>query len=581
MTGRFGQLARLRQNVSRTTGQAVGLAAGCNFPVDSATYRPRGISPATLHHTPTSRYYGVLFCFGSEKTVAPKRCDNLGPASANPSSMRPSNLLAASLVTLLSVSACAVDATDIEDGIDEPFVTDGKTDDAISEGSPAALAVLKVASTATEVSLRNDIGLSARAAKGIVAGRVAGPYATLKKLDDVAYVGPAAFRALLKYAQDQGLIPATTNPLSASATRTPWSGYWWSMLNGELALGWDDRGAGGSRSTFSETEARAFDACVASYTPACKQTISTMAGERGRRLSPLMKFDYLVRKQLEATYGSAGAPASLYAHATKWELDQHYIGNNRAHRYWDSRGYAGKCIGWALATMAYDEPTKIVELDGVEFRPADIKGLLASIYNGAQFFVPEEKTIGNEFHNVAGSDSQAYYDDVHPHEFVKALFDTIGKGNILEADMDPGDGVWNYPLYKYELKVTRRSGTTAQVQATVYFANDEVAIDLVSAHDPARRDMKSRVLNFELTLPSGSDDLAKATGGRWLGASVNEHPDALILGVEADWRKTIYDYRNTAMNTEVNFNLIKRAQGSNGQWTPIVDGVLQRYYAAR
>ena len=504
----------------------------------------------------------------------------LGPAAAKRLVMRHSNLLAAALVSLLSVSACAVDEAYEEDGIDDPFLTDGKTDDAISEGSPAALAVLKLASETPEAGLRTDIGLTARVAKEIVKARAAGPFATLKKLDDVPYVGPSAFRALLKYAQAHGLISAA-NPLSATATRMPWSGYWWSMLNGELALGWDDRSAGGARATFSESEARAFDACIASYTPACKQTISTMAGERGRRLSPLMKFDYMVRKQLEAQYGAGGAVASLYSHATKWELDNHYIGDNSAHRYWDSRGYAGKCIGWALATMAYDEPTKIVELDGVEFRPADIKGLLASIYNGAQFFIPPEQSIGNAFHNVAGSDSQEFYDDVHPHEFVKALYATIGKGNILEADMDPGDGVWNYPIYKYDLKVTRRSGNTAQVQATVYFANDEVAIDLVSANDPQRRDMKSRVLNFELTLASGTEDLSKATGGRWLGASVDEHPDALILGVEAIWRTTIYDYRNTAMNTEVNFNLIKRAQGANGQWTPIVDGVLQRYYAAR
>ena len=38
----LGQPARLRQNVSRTTGQAIALAAGCNIPVDSATYWHRG-----------------------------------------------------------------------------------------------------------------------------------------------------------------------------------------------------------------------------------------------------------------------------------------------------------------------------------------------------------------------------------------------------------------------------------------------------------------------------------------------------------------------------------------------------------
>ena len=60
----------------------------------------------------------------------------------------------------------------------------------------------------------------------------------------------------------------------------------------------------------------------------------------------------------------------------------------------------------------------------------------------------------------------------------------------------------------------------------MYCANDKIAIDVVSAKDPARRNIKSRVLNFT--------------------------PDALNLGVAANCRKTINDYRDIAMNTDVN-----------------------------
>lgn len=495
------------------------------------------------------------------------------------------------LVTLLALGlaattvACTTDDLAVDGENDDFLVGDGKADAAgIAEGSPTAVAVLKLANETPKARLASDIGLAASTTNAIAKKRAGVDgregtaddvrFATLVQLDKVAYVGPVAFGKLVAYAKATGLLGGT--PMSATATRTPFSGYYWSMLHGELALGWSD---GAGRATFTEAQARAFDACIGSYTAACKTTIATMAGDQGKKLSPTMKFDYLVRRRLEASYGPGSAPASAYAHATKWEVDNHYIGTNHNHRYWESRGYAGKCIGWALSTIYYDEPTKDVVIDGVLLKPADIKGYLAAIYNGAQFFVPEDQVVGNAYHDVDGANTQAFYDDVAPQDFVRALYTTIGQGKILEADMEPGDGVWNYPVFKYDLKILSKGGTKAQVQATVWFADDEVDLDLVASKDPARPDLKSRTLKFELTLPAGAgNDLAKATGGRWLGASVDEHPDQIILGLEDNWRKTIYDYSNTEMKTEVNYPLIKREQ-VGGTWKPIIDGVLATYYA--
>lgn len=484
----------------------------------------------------------------------------------------------ATIATLLLSAALASCTTEeiLEDGPDDGFELGGKADgDALTEGSPTALAVLKVASEASKATLTGEVKISSRTATNIITARAAGPFTTLAALDAVPYVGPVALDQLVAYVEAKGLVGTGKPPLEASARITSWSGYYWDMLDAPLARGWSS----GPRKLWSATDVRAFDACIASYTTTCKNLIASMAGTNGEKLSPLMKFDFMVRKQLEATYGAAGAPASMYAHAAIWEIDNHYIGTNTSHRYWDSRGYAGKCIGWALSNFDYAEPTKTKVINGVSFTPADIKGFLASIYNGAQFFIPEDKVIGNEFHDNPGSDSQAFYDDVGPHEFVKALFATIGKGTLLEGDLEPGDGVWNYPIHAYKLTIKSQSATKATVDATIKYANDEVDYDLVVTTNPARPDLLSRTLSFELTLPTGwNGDLSKATGGRWLGNSVDTHPDVLILGIEEGWRKTIYDYRNTDMNTEVNFPLLKRAQLNGAAWTPIIDDVLAKYY---
>jgi len=488
--------------------------------------------------------------------------------------------------------ACGGDADDAidEDGEFDSFLDGGKVDTAgITEGSQTAIGVLKVANETSKAILaaKSGVNLGSKTAGSIVKARAGKDgkegtsddvkFTTLVQLDAVSYVGPAAFAKMVTYAQTMGFIADSTNPMSGQATRMPWSGYWWSMLNAELALGWDD---GKGRKVWSENEARAFDKCLESYSVSCIALIKDMAGDQGKQLSPLMKFDYFVRMMLEAQFGAGHAPTGYFTHSTRWELDNHYIGDNTEHPYWDARGYSGKCIGWALATMFYDEPTTEKVIGDVLFKPADIKGFLASIFNGAQFFVPEDKVLGNEYRDQEGSNLPEYREDVYPQDFVRALFETIGKGTILEGDLEPDTGVWNYPIHRYEMSYTKKTSTLLNVTATIWYANDEVDIDFVSANDPDRSDILSRELTFELDVPADfNGDLTKATGGRWTGESVDTHPDALIMALEEGWRTTIYEYKNTSMNTEVNYPLIKRLQNANGKWTPIIDDVFAKYYA--
>lgn len=120
------------------------------------------------------------------------------------------------LTALLLAAACTSEPAD--DARDSDFITDGKADGAIAEGSPEATGVLAVANELDRAALQNDVGLSSRAALNITVYR-SSPYQTLAELDGVPYVGPVSFAKLLAYAQDNGFV--TASPLAIETISVP------------------------------------------------------------------------------------------------------------------------------------------------------------------------------------------------------------------------------------------------------------------------------------------------------------------------------------------------------------------------
>jgi hypothetical protein len=133
------------------------------------------------------------------------------------------------IVTILLAASCT---DELEDGRDDVFIVDGKTDTGgITEGSPEAAAVLELANTTSRADLGGEIGLAVKAADNIAAVRDgddgnAGTsddarFSTLAQLDAVPFVGPQAFGKLLQYARDNDLIgdgpTATDDPFDPAA----------------------------------------------------------------------------------------------------------------------------------------------------------------------------------------------------------------------------------------------------------------------------------------------------------------------------------------------------------------------------
>ena len=109
---------------------------------------------------------------------------------------------------VLAMVGCA--GNTIEDGVDDAFAGGDKADAfAVEDAAPDGAAVLKLVSTASQAKLEDEVGLSDRVAKSIVAARATLPgkvFTNLKDLDAAPYVGQTVFDALLHYVTEHHLF---------------------------------------------------------------------------------------------------------------------------------------------------------------------------------------------------------------------------------------------------------------------------------------------------------------------------------------------------------------------------------------
>jgi len=343
---------------------------------------------------------------------------------------------------------------------------------------------------------------------------------------------------------------------SGRASYVPWSGIWWPMAEGRLARGWNG------------TECFTYSSTTKSYT--------VKSGIPVNDRSPLLKYDEFVR--LAAGTDPQSAIHELHGSGN---FHHHVYGDQKAQYDADDVDYSwwGHCNGWSAAASLEAEPFCPIEARGIRFDVADLKGLLTESYfgcaadfTGSRYNAPEpaqkqsytkakellaaldagtppaasqyrawyeaafDTTLSQNYTPAAYRDALEYYieyydeeftkayEDIRPDVFHKILVTIIGQQKgVVVFDISANESVWNYPAYVYETEITAKpnrtiDGTTRKVfeaRTVVHYADDGVSESILGT----RSFTKTYTYELYTTL------YGYLRGGRWLGQSVDNHPD--------------------------------------------------------
>jgi len=258
-------------------------------------------------------------------------------------------------------------------------------------------------------------------------------------------------------AKDSGLVPALAAQPEpgrialGSAERTPWSGWWWPSLTSQDGPHLYDPGG------------------------------------------PLAKYDAYVQSLGQPNPGTR-----------QWELD-HFVFSD------PKLDWAGKCNGWAVASLVEPEPAQPRTVNGMTFSVADQKGLLADYY----FADPAAWLLGSKDGGLKPSEF---------HAKVLYWIGTQRKGAILNAFNGSGQ-VTSLAAYRFQAVYMPDpiDPNKTHVKMTLWAADYHVAPDFVGLK--VWPDEKAKTYSYFIY-----GDRNNPSGGDWEGDSVAgtyAHPENL------------------------------------------------------
>lgn len=310
----------------------------------------------------------------------------------------------------------------------------------------------------------------------------------------------------------QGQVPAG---------RIPYSDTYWPLNRGSIAYRWN---ASDPRFHWTSPRVRADDYIFGVEGPS-RQMALLMQPWQIAELSPAEKYDlYLGRYDYPLT------------RRVREE-------SGRSYPYW-----RGICHGWSAAALNHREPGHVTvrNADGIEiqFNSGDLKGLLNYYY--AKNASPDApiRRIGTRCRGGLFGGGSACQ-DVNPGAFHVAMTNLLGtqhQGFI--AELDPGDEIWNYPIFAYRTQVlgnlplpaetcstnffTRRtencraenSYRRVLVRTTLQFADDDERFGPSATPVVGTANFRQRAETFEYELDLDLSE--RIVGGEWRSA---RHPD--------------------------------------------------------
>ena len=238
---------------------------------------------------------------------------------------------------------------------------------------------------------------------------------------------------------------------------------------------------------------------------------------QGLLLKPLAKYDQLTGKQAEA-----------------WERKVHAPGA-------DVPRWHGYCHAWAASSLMEKEPAQTRVAEGSQGQAklgvGDQKGLLAACHA-----LDVANSYGDRFGDEEGSEDKQ---DLRPDVLWRLLKLYVKQQGVpLILDIEAGAEVWNYPIYAYRIEA-RPAGDAGwnTAKLTLWMADDAVPPDYVG--------VKVRRQSYQFSVQLRNNSVVMGTG-RWLGPSVEDHPDFA-------W----YPFVAVAENPEVEYTAVQRLLGAS------------------
>lgn len=223
--------------------------------------------------------------------------------------------------------------------------------------------------------------------------------------------------------------------------------------------------------------------------------------------SPLEKYDLY-------TTGHFPGPA------VSWGLDP----KNRVFDR-DALNWNGFCHAWASAALYEQIDFVSSTIDTIFFSVADKKGLI---------------TLSHD------NDLRTFFQCSLPEIFHQTLLEYIGEQGIgLAGDLDSSEEFWSYPIYRYEMEVTK-SQAFDSIKCTIFHAEDQIAWPGSSAFVSGQK-----MYYYKLY----KDETGAYTSGEWMNDSVYDHPGRLWIPVspatdaplDYDVIRSIAEHRNNSL----------------------------------
>ena len=180
--------------------------------------------------------------------------------------------------------------------------------------------------------------------------------------------------------------------------------------------------------------------------------------------------------------------------ATSWYLNKYYDSN--------ALSWFGLCWNWAQAATFENIAFFPSSENNILFRVGDKKGILTA----------------------ANTDNYVEYESgASPAVFHYWLLNYIqDQGRAFVADLDPTGELWSYPVYRFDMTSSARSGGES-VTVTIYYADDLVAPDFMGTQ------VRKKTYTYTLALTGEGN----VSGGQWTGDSVVDHPQGMWFVLDA------------------------------------------------